>query len=298
MVLILAGDHLYRMDYSAMAEFHREMDADITVAVHPVSREEAPRFGLLKRDGSGRILDFVEKPKDPEVQARFEGRDDPHRPFQGSMGIYLFKTETLFDVLTGTEDHDFGGDVIPRAIDTNDVFGFEFDGYWEDIGTIRSFYEVNLSLTRPDPPFSLHDPVHPIFTRPRFLPGPRVDGAVLHNTLLADGCRIGKAEIHRSVVGLRSVLRDGVFLKDTILMGSDYYEPVAQASGGLPLCLCEGCHIEGAIIDKNVRLGAGVKILPFPRGTEFEGPDWVVRDGIVVVPKNTELPPGMVIAPD
>jgi glucose-1-phosphate adenylyltransferase len=297
LVLILAGDHLYRMDYSSMAAFHKETDADITVAVQPVSREEAPRFGLLKRDASGRILDFVEKPKDPDVQARFAVRDDDERPFQGSMGIYLFKTEVLFDVLSGTEDHDFGGEVIPRAIHTHDVFGFEFDGYWEDIGTIRSFYEVNLSLACPDPPFSLHDPVHPIFTRPRFLPGPRVDGAELHNTLLADGCRIGKAEVHRSVVGLRSVLRDGVFMKDTVLMGSDYYDPHRQAPGGLPLGLGEGCHVEGAIIDKNARLGPGVRILPFPRGTEVEGTHAMVRDGIVVVPKNAELPAGTVIAP-
>ena len=214
------------------------------------------------------------------------------------MGIYLFNTDVLIDALTDTEDHDFGGEVIPRAIHKNNVFGFEFDGYWEDIGTIRSFYDVNLSLTRPDPPFNLHDPVHPIFSRPRFLPGPMVDGAVMHQTLLADGCRIGKAEIHRSVVGLRSILRDGIFLKDTILMGSDYYDPWRQAPGGLPLGLDENCHIEGAIIDKNARLGPGVQIRPFPRGTEQEGRDWVVRDGIVVVPKNTTLPAGTVIAPD
>lgn len=298
MVLILAGDHLYRMDYSTMAAFHKDNDADITVAVHPVPRDEASRFGLLKRDATGRIQDFVEKPKDPEVQARFVGRDDPHRPFLGSMGIYLFNTDVLIDALTDTEDHDFGGEVIPRSLKNRNVFGFEFDGYWEDIGTIRSFYDVNLSLTCPDPPFSLHDPVHPIFTRPRFLPGPRVDGAVLHNSLLADGCRIGKAEVHRSVVGLRSVLRDGVFLKDTILMGSDYYHPHRKELYDTCLGLGEDCHVEGAIIDKNARLGTGVKILPFPRGTELEGPQWMVRDGIVVIPKNTELPPGTVIAPE
>ncbi len=298
MVLILAGDHLYRMDYSTMVDFHLENVADITVAVHPVSRHEAHRFGLLKRDDTGTILDFVEKPKQAEVQARFAGRADPERPFLGSMGIYLFNTDVLIDALTRTEDHDFGGEVIPRAIHTHNVFGFEFDGYWEDIGTIRSFYEVNLSLTRPDPPFDLRDPAHPIFSRPRFLPGPTVNGAVMHNTLLADGCRIGRAEIHGSVVGLRSVVRDGVFLKDTILMGSDYYDPFRQASSGLPLGLGEDCHIEGTIIDKNARLGPGVRILPFPPGTEREAPDWVVRDGITVIPKNTVIAPGTVIAPD
>jgi glucose-1-phosphate adenylyltransferase len=297
-VLILAGDHLYRMDYSEMFSFHLEQDAEITVAVYPVRRDEASRFGLLKRDVSNRISNFVEKPKDPTILAEFEGREDDDRPFLGSMGIYLFNTDVLFDALTSTEDHDFGGDVIPRAIHNRNVFGFEFDGYWEDIGTIRAFYDVNLSLTAQNPPFSLHDPVQPIFSRPRFLPGPRVDGAVMHQTLLADGARIGKAQIHRSVVGLRSVLRDGVFLKDTILMGSDYYDPWRQTPGGLPLGLGEDCHVEGAIIDKNARLGPNVQIRPFPRGAEMEGPDWVVRDGIVVVPKNTSLPAGTVIGPD
>ncbi len=297
-VLVLAGDHLYRMDYATMADFHWRQDADITVAVHPVPRNEAHRFGLLHRHGSGRILDFVEKPRDPEAQARFAVREEAGRPFLGSMGIYLFKTQVLVDALTHTGDHDFGGEVIPRAIHTHKVFGFEFDGYWEDIGTIRSFYEVNLSLTRPDPPFDLCDPVHPLFSRPRFLPGPAVYGGSLHEVLLADGCRIGKAEIHRSVIGLRSIVRDGAFLKDTILMGSDYYDPWRQAPGGLPLGLGEGCHVEGAIIDKNARLGPGVRILPFPPGSEVEARDWVVRDGIVVIPKNTVLAPGTVIAPE
>ncbi len=296
-VLILAGDHLYRMDYSAMADFHWRHDADITVAVHPVPRAEAHRFGLLQSDESGRIVDFVEKPKDPQVQARFAARPDPDRPFLGSMGVYLFRTKVLVDVLGGTDDHDFGGEVIPRAIHNHKVCGFEFDGYWEDIGTIRSFYEVNLSLTRPNPSFRLCDPHRPIFTRPRFLPGPTLHGATIHSALLADGCQIGKAEIHGSVVGLRSMVRDGVFLKDTILMGSDFYDGPGEPPGGAALGIGEGSHIEGAIIDKNARLGPGVRILPFPPGSEIDGQDWVVRDGIVVIPKNTVLAAGTAIAP-
>jgi glucose-1-phosphate adenylyltransferase len=297
-VLILAGDHLYRMDYAAVAAFHWERDADVTVAVQPVRRDEAQRFGILKSDETGRIVDFVEKPKDPEVQERLISRPDPERPFLGSMGIYLFKTQVLMDALTSTEDHDFGGDVIPRAIHDRNVYGYEFDGYWKDIGTIRSFYEVNLSLTRPDPPFNLCDPVRPIFSRPRFLPGATVYGATLHNALLADGCRIGKAEIHTSVVGVRSQVRDGAFLRNTILMGSDYFDVQGDVRGGIPLGIGEGSHIEGAIIDKNARLGTGTRILPFPPGTEIDEEDWVVRDGIVVIPKNTILPPGTEISPD
>lgn len=154
-VLILAGDHLYRMDYQALAQFHWQHQADITVAVQPVRKDEASRFGLLKRTPDGRIVDFVEKPKDPTVLANMVSRDDAERPFLGSMGIYLFKTKVLVNLLTSTTDDDFGGEVIPSAIKTLDVFGYDYDGYWEDIGTIRSFYETNLALSRPDSAFNL-----------------------------------------------------------------------------------------------------------------------------------------------
>jgi glucose-1-phosphate adenylyltransferase len=285
------------MDYGILAAAHWETGADITVAVQPVHRDEASRFGLLKSDDTGRIVDFAEKPKEPEEQARFASRADPERPFLGSMGIYLFKTEVLVDALTDTDDHDFGGAVIPRAIQTSKVHGFEFQGYWEDIGTIRSFYEVSLSLTRPNPPFNLCDPRRPIFSRSRFLPGATIYGSDVHNALLSDGCRITKARIDTCVVGVRSQIREGAVVRNTILMGSDYYDLPGPVPGGIPLGIGEGCHIEGAIIDKNARVGAGTRILPFPPGTEIDGQDWVVRDGIVVIPKNTVLEPGTVIAP-
>ena len=207
-----------------MAEFHWENQADITVAVQPVAAEEASRFGLLKRNPDWRITAFVEKPRDPEVLAQFVSRDDPERPFLGSMGIYLFNTDVLIDLLENTTYEDFGGQIIPNAISSHQVFGFDFDGYWEDIGTIRSFYETNLSLTRPDPPFNFYDPVRPIYTRPRYLPGSVIDGATLHNVLLADGCQIHEAEISDSIVGLRSQIADGVRMQQTILMGADYYD--------------------------------------------------------------------------
>ena len=297
-VLILAGDHLYRMDYTAMANYHWRSNADITIAVQPVHRDQAYRFGLLKRGLDGRILDFVEKPKDPEVQSRFVSRDDLERPFLGSMGIYLFKTSALVDLLTSTRDDDFGGEVIPRAIHDGGVYGFEHEGYWEDIGTIRSFYEVNLSLSRPDAPFELHDPIHPLYTRPRFLPGSTINGATLKHVLLADGCRIGTADIRDSVIGLRSQVGDRSFISSSILMGADFYDlPDQPPPEGIPLGIGPDCRIEGAIIDKNARLGPGVCILPFPTGTEIEDTSWVVRDGIVVIPKNTVLPAGTVICP-
>jgi glucose-1-phosphate adenylyltransferase len=297
-VLILAGDHLYRMDYEALAEYHWEKQADITVAVQPVLREEAYRFGLLKRDEDGRITDFVEKPKEPQIQERFTSRPDTQRPFLGSMGIYLFKTPVLVNLLQTTVDDDFGGEVIPSAIGTQRVFGFDFEGFWEDIGTIRSFYDTNLMLTKPDSPFQFHDPRRPIYTRGRFLPGSTVEGASLHNILLADGCRIGKAEIRDSIIGLRSHIGHGTRIADTILMGADFYESSEAAPAGIRLGIGEDCDIQGAILDKNVRLGSGVAIRPFPRGTELDHDDWVVRDGIVVVPKNTALPGGYTIGPE
>jgi glucose-1-phosphate adenylyltransferase len=295
-VLVLAGDHLYRMDYRALTRLHWDSGADITVAVQPVPRDQAYRFGLLKQNRDGRITEFVEKPQDPRVQARFISRDDPERPFLGSMGIYMFRTEVLVNLLQSTTDDDFGGEVIPGAIQTHTVMGFEFDGFWEDIGTIRSFYETNLMLARPDSPFDLHDPDHPIYTRSRFLPGSILTHSSLHNVFLADGCRIQQAEILDSIVGLRSQVGRGATIKSTILMGADYYEK--RPVGDIPLGIGPDCEIEGAILDKNVRLGPGVIIQPFPQEVEIDHDDWVVRDGIVVIPKNTVLPGGTVIAPN
>ena len=298
-VLILAGDHLYRMDYGEMAKFHWDKQADVTVAVQPVHKADASRLGILKRSPDGHILDFVEKPKDPAVQAGLISRDDPERPFLGSMGIYLFKTKVLVNLLTQFNDQDFGGEVIPRAIRSLDVYGFDYDGYWVDIGTIRSFYETNLALARSDSPFRLHDPAHPIYTRQRHLPGSIIDGATLDCVVLADGGHICRATISNSVIGLRSHIDDDVVMSNTVMMGSDYYDPTGYAPpSGVPLGVGPGCRIEGAIIDKNVRIGANVTICPFPRGTELDHQDWVIRDGIVVIPKNTVVPAGTYIGPE
>ena len=296
-VLILAGDHIYRMDFRPMAEYHWQTQADITIAVQPVPPEQAFRLGLLKRVEDGRIVDFVEKPKDPDLLARFVSRDDPKRPFLGSMGIYLFKTRVLVDLLTSMTDDDFGGEVIPSAIASHRVYGFNFDGFWQDIGTIRSFYETNLMLTRPDTPFNFYDPAYPIYTRMRNLPGSIIEGTKLTNVFLADGCRIQRAELNHSIIGLRSQIADGVRIRDTMLMGADYYESMPITSGLIPLGIGPDCDIEGAILDKNVRLGAGVVIRHFPPGTELDHEDWVVRDGIVVIPKNTVLRAGTYIGP-
>ena len=295
-VLVLAGDHLYRMDYTPMAEFHWERNADITVAVQPVSRNEAPSLGILKRGAENRINDFVEKPKDPAVLDKFVSRDDKHRPLICSMGIYLFNTENLIELLQNNPGFDdFGGDIIPHAIKNCAVYGFDFDGYWRDIGTIRSFYETNLELTTSNPPFNFYDTEHPIYTHSRFLPGSIVEDSNLKDVLLAEGCQIQKAEIAHSVIGLRSVIAAGTKIKDSVLMGADYYTGELPASP--PIGIGPNCTIEGAIIDKNARLGANVVIRPFPRGTDVASENWVIQDGIVVIPKNGIVPDGTHIEP-
>jgi glucose-1-phosphate adenylyltransferase len=246
----------------------------------------------------GRITAFAEKPQD---QAELEGlvsRDDPQLPYVGSMGIYVFRKQALMELLQAPHD-DFGRDVLPAAIHSHRVFGHLFSDYWEDIGDIRSFYEANLALVRPDPPFSFHDPERPIYTRPRLLAASRIYDVRLDRVLLADGCIVQGADITHTVVGIRSVIGDGVRLRDTIVMGADFYEPEERfpPAAGPPIGIGEGCDIAGAIIDKNARIGPGVRIEPFPRGVTRDSDSWSVRDGIVVVPKNAILPGGTRIGP-
>jgi len=297
-LLILAGDHLYRMDYGGLLASHREAEADVTVAVRPVSRRDAPRFGILRMAGDGRITDFAEKPRDDSLLHGLISRDDAERPLLGSMGIYVFRRRALVELLQAPHD-DFGHDVLPAAIHSHRVIGYTFDEYWEDIGDIRSFYEANLALARPDPPFSFHDPERPIYTRPRLLAASRIYDVRLDRVLLADGCIVQGAEISNAVVGIRSIIGDGVRLRDTVVMGADFYEPEERfpPAAGPPIGIGEGCDIAGAIIDKNARIGPGVRIAPFPPGSQRDEPMWSVRDGIVVVPKNAVLPAGTTIGP-
>jgi glucose-1-phosphate adenylyltransferase len=301
-VLILAGDHLYRMNYAEMAAFHWSHHADITVGVQPVAAKDASRLGILKTDEEGRIVRFAEKPSDPQILQEMVNREGADKPYLASMGIYLFQTEVLVDILQGSDFDDFGMHVIPFAVNKYQVFGFYFDGYWADIGTIRSFYETNLALVDPDPSFSMIDEGWPIYTHPRFLPGSEVIDSQLDRVMLAEGCWIKGARITRSVIGLRSQIRPGAVLKDTILMGADYYgffrRGVEEVDGKPELGVGSGCQIEGAIIDKNARIGREVVIRPFPRGTDLDNECWVVRDGVVVIPKNAVIQPGTIISPE
>jgi glucose-1-phosphate adenylyltransferase len=209
----------------------------------------------------------------------------------------MFKTKVLTDLLTYHLRHDdFGGEIIPEAIHSHTVHGFDFEDYWEDIGTIRSFYETNLQLTSANPPFNFYDPHAPIYTHARFLPGSTVEDSEFKDVLIAEGCRVRKAEITRSIVGIRSQIGEGTVIRDSILMGADYYQE-EKPRGNLPIGIGKNCHIESAILDKNVRIGDDVVIRPFPRDRDLDSDLYSVRDGIVVVAKDTEIPSGTKITP-
>ncbi|MDV7390816.1 sugar phosphate nucleotidyltransferase, partial [Arthrospira platensis SPKY1] len=223
-VLILAADHLYRMDYHKFIDHHVSKGADVTIAVQPVGRNVAPELGILKLDETQHVTNFHEKPQTEVELAEFSNSANPDRPFMASMGIYVFNTTALVEMLE-EPGNDFGRDLIPAAIGRRNVFGYVFDGFWEDIGALRRFYEVNLQMVAPDAPFDFYDADHPIFTRARFLPGSLLhDNARLTNVMVADGCRIEDAEVRNSIVGLRSVIGPGADIRDSIIMGADYYE--------------------------------------------------------------------------
>lgn len=299
-VLILSGDHLYRMDYTEFIELHRENRADVTIAVQPVDAKAATRFGILKTDADGRITSFHEKPA-PEELDGLASVPGTEKPYMASMGIYVFRADVLHRVLRDSEAEDFGREVIPDAIENSRVYAFEFDGYWEDIGTVRAFYEANLALGHPNPPFDLYDMEHPIYTHPRFLPPSVTDGCDLERAVVADGCLIHGSDIRESIVGLRSVIGPEVRIIRSIMMGADFFETPARkaenrALGRPDIGIGRGSSIEGAIIDKNARIGEGVTIRAHdPEGEMVETENYVIRDGIVVIPKNSMIADGTVI---
>lgn len=298
-VLILAGDHLYRMNYRKFVQFHVDSESDITIAVQPVDRRSAPSLGILKLASDGQIVQFTEKPQKEAELDSLQSRDDSDKPYMASMGIYVFATEVLYELLDKPGD-DFGRDLIPASMVDKRVMGYVFDGYWEDIGTIRRFYEVNLQMTSPDAPFDFYDAEHPIYTHARFLPASEVHGAHLDNVLLTDGCRIHNASISNSVIGLRSIIGAEAVIKATVMMGADYYETDHDLNEnrqkGIPdVGIGANSLIERAIIDKNARIGANVHIRDIPNRPDSEGDNWVARDGIVIVPKNGVIRDGTVI---
>jgi len=303
-VLILSGDQLYLMNVKAFVNRHRDADADLTIAVTPVPREQAKALGIMSVDSSGRIARFVEKPTDdktldeltPDAEAlRPLGFDVPPGHVLASMGIYTFKRSVLNELLVGTKVADFGKDVIPGAIHERRVFAYAYTGYWRDIGTIPSFHDANLDLTRPLPPLNLYSPTFPIYTHPRFLPGTKINRCQVEQSILCEGSIISESRIAHSIVGIRAVVGAGSVIDNTVLMGARYYESQAATFHPVPLGVGEGCEIRNAIIDLNARIGAGSRLVNEKGVQELDAHDWCIRGGIIVVPRDAVIPPGTVV---
>ena len=299
-ILILAGDHLYRMDYHSFLEQHVASGAEISVAVQPVPRELVSGLGILKLNEEKQITNFIEKPKSEEELADFENNTNPEKPYMASMGIYVYNADVLYEFLEKDGD-DFGHNLIPEAIRTDRrVFGYVFDGYWEDIGTIRRFYQVNLEMATPNAPFGFYDAQKPIYTHARFLPGSEVYNARLHNVLLSDGCRIDNATVKDSIIGLRSIVGSEATINESIIMGADYFETdndraVNKELGRPDMGIGAHSVIRGAIVDKNARIGKNVTIRSLADREDFDNGNWVARDSIVIIPKGAILPDNTVI---
>lgn len=305
--LILSGDQLYRMDYRAMLKQHKETKADLTIATTPVERDPARAFGLMHTDEKSRITRFVEKPgsnddlldelKMPEALLKNHELPADAERFQASMGIYLFNRKVLEDALDNDQE-DFGKNIIPGIIANKSVYSHIFQGYWEDIGTIKSFYESNLSCTRIVPEFNFFDSANPIYTRARLLPASKINNARIEEALISDGCIITDALIRKSIIGVRSVIDSGCEITESIVMGSDFYnkQEIDEKSKihESPIKIGKGTKIHRAIIDKNCSIGEGVVIHPGNRTEEDN--EWChIRDGIVVVPKGKVIPDGTVV---
>ncbi|MFT7631949.1 MAG: glucose-1-phosphate adenylyltransferase [Mariniblastus sp.] len=302
-VVILSGDQLYRMDYGDLIQTHIKSGADVTISCMPVSREDAKGFGVVQVDDEGRVKDFVEKPQtEEEIEAvstdpawiDTHGVESKGRDCIASMGIYVFNRELLNEVLSGTDYTDFGKEVFPATIESHRVQMHLFDGYWEDIGTIRSFYDANLNLTAETPDFELMVADAPIYTSARFLPPTRMSGATVKNSLISSGCRIGAgAVIENSVIGLRTIVGENVTIKDSIVMGNDFYESDDARQNHLisPMTIGDGSVIEGAIVDKNVCIGKNARVVNASKrdATSLEHGACVIRDGIPILMKGVVI---------
>jgi glucose-1-phosphate adenylyltransferase len=305
-VLILSGDQLYLMDIDAFIRLHRERKAHLTIAVKPVTREEASSLGILRLDPTGRVIEFVEKPKeealldvlalDDQTRAAL-GFPAPPGSYLASMGIYIFRSEVLTELLVGTDALDFGREVIPQALADYKVFAFPHIGYWADIGTIPSFHQANLDLTLPLPPLNLYDPELRIFTHPRFLPGTKVNECFVRYSILSEGSILSGSSITDSIIGVRAVVRAGSTIERSIVMGANTWEAEPPPSDGAEPLLGIGrdCLIRNAILDFNARIGDGCRLVNADGVQHADGESYSIRDGIIVVHKNAVIPPGTIV---
>jgi glucose-1-phosphate adenylyltransferase len=298
--LILAGDHVYRMDFTELIEAHVDRRSDITVAAQPVSAADATGFGIFRFDDSGQIAGFEEKPKADRLGelgasgplGHPSGLLTPDKPFLASMGIYVFSRDVLFDVLSSSRAVDFGREIIPQALATHRVHPFLHRGYWADVGTVQSFYEVNLMLTQRDSPFNFFHPRRPIYTHARFLPAVRVHDSRINQVLIGDGAYLDTCEVHDSVVGIRMSVHRGARVTRAILLGADYYE---DPPSDMPIGIGRDAVLDRTIVDKNARIGEGARLVN-ERGIEnADGDGYFIRGGIIIVPKHGVVKPGTVV---
>ncbi len=307
-LVILSGDQLYRMDVRLVIDQHKESGADLTIATIPVGRTEASSLGIMQINEERRITRFVEKPKDPGVQDSLRlppewypklGIEGGRELFLASMGIYVFNRKVIVKLLDNTLT-DFGKHIIPGAIETHKVFSYVFQGYWEDVGTIRSYFEASLDVASELPRFNFFDMSAPIFSRPRFLPGSKINGAHIDHAVVSDGCIINESHITHSSIGIRTLVGAGTQLHRVVALGCDFYESaesiVEHESAGKPrIGIGTGCKIENTIIDKNARIGNNVVISPAGKPENVDHPLYYIRDGIVIVPRGGSIPHGTVI---
>jgi glucose-1-phosphate adenylyltransferase len=307
-VLILSGDHLYQMNYKKFLDHHLEKNADVTVSVIPTDESRASSFGLLKTNDEGRIVEFREKPPADQLPAMrvdttklgLNEAEAAHRPYLASMGVYFFKYEVLRELLKDDKYTDFGGEVIPATIDAYNVQAFLFDGYWEDIGTISSFYHANLDMASIMPKFNLFNADAPIFTGPRYLPSTKFIDCEIKDSLVSEGCILNRVALNHCVIGIRSRIESHTRIEHTLMMGADYFQTLQELADdrkdGLPwIGIGENTIIRKAIIDKNVRIGSNVKILN-EAGLEYhDGGNHYIREGIVVIPKGATITDGTII---
>ena len=299
-LMILSGDQLYSMDFRQMLQTHRESKADATVAVIPVAPDQTAGLGIVKIDKTGRITRFDEKPPTdrlPELISEIPGGPPGHL---ASMGIYIFRRQVLEEAVSNPQLIDFGRHVIPHAVPRQRVQAYVYRGYWEDVGTIRSYYQANLALCQPLPPFDFYDVDRPVYTHPRFLPASKLESCTVHNALISEGCIMQGAEIDRAVIGIRSRIGKDARIRNSLLIGADRYETLdamaeSQAAGIPPIGIGPNTIIENAIVDKNARIGRDVRIVNQTKIKEKDGDGYFIRDGIVVIPKDGIIRDGTVI---
>ena len=295
--LILAGDHVYRMDFGELIESHIERDADITIAAQPVNADDATQMGILRVDSSGNVVGFDEKPGAARLEELRVGMQmapglTTDRPFLASMGIYVFSRDVLHEVLARDRAVDFGKEIIPHALSTHRVQAHFYRGFWADVGTVEAFYDVNLMLTRRGAPFNFFHPTRPIYTRPRFLPASRMHKCEIDEAIVAEGCYLDTCTVRESVVGIRTSIHHGATVTRSVLLGADMYD---DRQTDIPLGIGKNAVLDRVIVDKNARIGEGARLVNTHGVQDADGDGYHIRNGIIIVPKGGVVKPGTVV---